>query len=184
LLAALAARNAARLKQWREAVEMALVGKWADALGQGGATDSELQTLLRRHTGVHHRDLLPLCERRVLGKRTVLHSQPIGVSTTIGDMLSEQHIPETETLVAELDDGRLAAVLRGLTPDEAQVAQAWAQGRASWARAALAHRKPAAYEDRVRRKLQARPSAPSAFGRQLGPPLPHCSALARSTQPC
>ncbi|TXS44250.1 hypothetical protein [Streptomyces sp. t39] len=53
----------------------------------------------------------------------------------------------------QLDDERLRTVLRGLTADEAAVAARWAQGAGTWTESALGADLPAAYGERVRRKL-------------------------------
>ncbi|MEU1106601.1 hypothetical protein ABZ408_37445 [Streptomyces tibetensis] len=173
LSAALAARNAAiegdsetvdafsrtwlglsRPEAWREAVEIALLGDWTETLGRGLATDAYISDLLHRHAGSEHRALQPLWERRVRGKRTVLLGQPLGADLTVQDLLAQRHTPEDAALAEELADSRLLAVLRGLAPDEAALARAWAAGGDSWAQAALEAGLPTAYGERVRRKLK------------------------------
>ncbi|MGA5822629.1 hypothetical protein ACPC54_32810 [Kitasatospora sp. NPDC094028] len=176
LLAALAARNAAilgdaegvdgfsrvwlglsRPERWREAVEMALLGDWVQALGSGRATDDHITGLLKRHADVEHRRLQPLWERKVRGRRTALLSEPVGVDRVVADLLVDHRSPEAEALWSELADSRLLGVLRGLEPAEAEVAAAWAADPgANWTRAAAAadHPSPAAFGERVRRKLK------------------------------
>jgi hypothetical protein len=173
LSAALAARNAAiegdaeavdafsrtwlglsRPEAWREAVEMALLGDWVQELGHGRATDDYINDLLHRHASSEHRALQPVWERRVRGKRTVLLGQPLGPDLTVEDLLAERRTPEDATLGEELADSRLLAVLRGLAADEAALARAWAADGESWAQATLDAELPAAYGERVRRKLK------------------------------
>lgn len=173
LSAALAARNAAiegdaeaidafsrtwlglsRPEAWREAVEMALLGDWVQELGRGRATDAYINDLLHRHAGSEHRALQPLWERRVRGKRTVLLGQPLGADLTVEDLLAERHTPEDAALAEELADSRLLAVLRGMAADETALARAWAVDGESWVQVALDAGLPAAYGERVRRKLK------------------------------
>ncbi|MEU6354963.1 hypothetical protein ABZ896_37575 [Streptomyces sp. NPDC047072] len=173
LLAALTARNAAiegdreavdefsrvwlgvnRPERWREAVEMALLGEWVEHLGRGVFRDAAVVDLLKRHTQIEHRHLQPLWERKVLGRRTVLLSRPVGDDLTVRDLLVEWRTPETEVLSTE-HESRVAAVLRGLTPDEAGVAVRWAgTPDLSWREAALAERLPETLGERVRRKVK------------------------------
>jgi hypothetical protein len=172
LLAALAARNAAiegdtervdafseewlglsHPKKWREAVEMALLGDWVDALGRGKGADRYVLDLLERHARTEHRALQPLWERRTRGKRTVLLSQPVSTNLTVQDLLAEHRTPESE-LFGELVDSRLLAVLRGLKADESALARAWAASSDTWYEAALGNGLPPACGERVRRKLK------------------------------
>ncbi|WP_157031958.1 hypothetical protein [Kitasatospora cheerisanensis] len=101
----------------------------------------------------------------------MLLSRPVGRDLLVGDLLAERRGPEDEVLARELTDSRLAAVLRGLTRDEAELALAWAADpTASWSRAAalLGHPDPAAFGERVRRKakrLGARHTARAAAAR-------------------
>ncbi|MEU9118208.1 hypothetical protein AB0D04_42490 [Streptomyces sp. NPDC048483] len=143
-----------RPERWREAVEMALLGDWAESLGQGAATDPYVRGLLLRQVRARHRDLRPLWERRVRGGRSVLLSRPVGTTLTVADLLAEHRAPESEALAAELEEGRLASVLRALHPAEAAVARAWAMNGESWDRAAAAAGQPEAFGERVRRKLK------------------------------
>ncbi|MGW0188193.1 hypothetical protein ACWDV7_20810 [Streptomyces sp. NPDC003362] len=143
-----------RLEAWREAVETALLGDWVEELGRGRATDAYISDLLHRHAGSEHRALQPLWERRVRGKRTVLLGQPLGADLTVEDLLAERHTSEEAALAEELADSRLLAVLRGMAPDEAALARAWAAGGESWAQAALDAGLPETYGERVRRKLK------------------------------
>ncbi|MEU1035482.1 hypothetical protein ABZ402_43785 [Streptomyces mirabilis] len=173
LSAALAARNAAiegdsesvdafsrtwlglsRPEAWREAVEMALLGDWVEALGRGVATDGYIRDMLHRYTSSEHRALQPLWERRVRGKRTALLSQPLGPDLTVEDLLAERRTPEEAALIHELADSRLLAVLRGLAAGEVALAQAWAASGESWDRAARDAGLPTTYGERVRRKLK------------------------------
>ncbi|MEU2069973.1 hypothetical protein [Streptomyces anulatus] len=141
-------------ERWREAVEMALLGDWVNALGEGAATDVYIQDLLRRHADAEHRNLQPLWERRVRGKRTILLSSPLGATPlTVADMLIEHHTPESEVLASELEDSRLATVLRALQPEESRFAWDWAKSGESWAEVAAAVGQPA-YGERVRSKLK------------------------------
>ncbi|MFD8594839.1 hypothetical protein ACFV1L_07545 [Kitasatospora sp. NPDC059646] len=143
--------------RWREAVENALLGDWVHHLGRGSLDDAGLLKLLHRHAAVEHRHLRPLWERRCRGRRSVLLSRPIGRDMLVGDLLADRCGPEEEVLARELTDSRLAAVLRGLTRQEAEVALAWAADpRTTWSRAAalVGHPDPGAFGERVRRKAK------------------------------
>jgi hypothetical protein len=161
-----------RPERWREAVEMALLGDWVDRLGRGTLDDPALLELLRRHTHIEHRHMRPLWERKTRGRRTALLGEPVGPALTVQDLLVEHRTPETEVLHAELDDSRLLAVLRALDTTEDATARRWADDGDSWGQAALAAGLPAAYGERVRRKLKrlgarraARVAAAQAGGR-------------------
>ncbi|MFE9912922.1 hypothetical protein [Streptomyces clavifer] len=65
----------------------------------------------------------------------------------------KQRTAEDLALHHRLDDERVRTALRGLTPDEATVAARWAQGAGTWAESALSADLPAAYGERVHRKL-------------------------------
>ncbi|GGR00732.1 hypothetical protein [Kitasatospora griseola] len=176
LLAALTARNAAidgdavtvdafsrnwlnlsDPARWREAVENALLGDWVDHLGTGALRDPELAALLHRHARIEHRNLQPLWERRVRGRRSVLLSQPIGRDMNVADLLIDLREPDRELLSEELSDCRLAEALRGFAPEEAEVVLAWAgDPDFNWAQAAamVGHPDPRAFGERVRRKAR------------------------------
>ncbi|MCI3240889.1 hypothetical protein [Streptomyces spinosisporus] len=174
LLAALTARNSAvegdhegvdefsrvwlgirQPEQWREAVEMALLGDWVHQLGRAVRDDPGVMELLRRDTQREHRRLQPLWERKVNGRRTNLLSQPVGTDLTLHDLLIESHTPESEALRGELEDSRISTVLRHLTSDEARVAATWAEvSDISWHQAALHAGLVATYGERVRRRLK------------------------------
>lgn len=142
---------------WRMAVENALMGEWVHYLGGGLLRDPELRKLLDRHTKIEHRHLQPLWERTVSGSRLRLLQAPIADGLTLGDTVADLRRPEDNLLMSELENSRLSVVLRGLNEKEAAVATAWAADpRATWAQAAaaLGHRDPASFGDRVRRKLK------------------------------
>lgn len=173
LLAALIARNAAiegeivavdafsqtwlglsKPERWREAVEAALLGDWVNTLGTGQGSDPAVVWLLRRHADIEHRFLQPLWERTVGGKKLALLSTPTGPNQVLGDLLVDGRLPEDTALGAEYGDSRIVSVLRALGDDEAMVADQWAWMRDSWEKAAVDTGQPAAYGERVRRKLK------------------------------
>ncbi|MGW0964101.1 hypothetical protein ACWD4K_35040 [Streptomyces gelaticus] len=142
---------------WRSAVENALLGEWVHHLGRGVLRDPQLRDLLNQHTRIEHRNLQPLWERRVRGRRVRLLQDLIADGLTLADTVADNRRPEDALLRRELDDSRLAAVFRGLTQQEAEVAAAWAADpKSTWlqAAAALGHREPASFGERVRRKLK------------------------------
>lgn len=61
--------------------------------------------------------------------------------------------PSTSSSTTSSATSASAGLLRGLTSDEVAVAARWAQGVGTWAESALSVRLPAAYGERVRRKL-------------------------------
>ncbi|MFD7915133.1 hypothetical protein ACFV30_31170 [Streptomyces sp. NPDC059752] len=118
--------------QWRKAVEAALTGPWVAHLGRRTKTEDEvLIELLKRHTTKAHTDWLPLWERRVRGKRTLLLSALVGRATT-EDWLADSRTGEVQALLQEVEDSRLAAVLRSLVPDHQRVLP----GVTTWSEAA------------------------------------------------
>ncbi|MFJ4781255.1 hypothetical protein [Streptomyces sp. NPDC088762] len=150
---------------WRPAVEMALLGDWVGALGNGTAHTPALVDRLRRDARTEHRHLQPLWERKAGGTRTVLLSTPVGDGLVVGDLLATSATPEDTVLSHEFTDLRIPAVLRRLRPPEERVALQWARpGTTSWAEAAtraIAHDAakltgfdPFALGERVRRKLR------------------------------
>ncbi|MFG2692356.1 hypothetical protein [Kitasatospora sp. NPDC048407] len=140
--------------RWREAVEMALLGDWVDTLGRGLTGRAELADRLHRHTRAEHLHLQPLWERKTSGRRLALLSQPVGTDQVLADLLTDHRTPELAALMAELSDSRLASVLRKLPDDEATMAHHWADGTDSWTHAAETLGLPAAFGERVRRKLK------------------------------
>ncbi|MET9608455.1 hypothetical protein ABZZ17_25960 [Streptomyces sp. NPDC006512] len=173
LAAALTARNAAiegdpltvdafsgawlrlhRPADWREAVEMALLGEWVHVLGDGTADSPALLGLLRRHVATEHVHLRPLWERKSRGRRTALLSTPVGEGLVLADLLVAPGLPEELALADEFGDPRIAPVLRRLREPEERLARSWARDGEPWALTATAAGLPEAYGERVRRKLK------------------------------
>lgn len=173
LLDALAARNAAiegdqalvddftrtwlglnHPERWRSAVEMALLGDWVERLGVGWINDSVLADLIRQHAYSEHRQLQPLWERRVRGKRVAILSQPVGDNLALADVIADWRSPEALVVDGEFRDARVAAVLRQLATSEDEVAWDWATTGDTWAAAAAGAGRPTAYGETVRRKLK------------------------------
>ncbi|MFD4032676.1 hypothetical protein ACFWVP_19705 [Streptomyces sp. NPDC058637] len=171
LLAVLGARNAAiegdhlavdtfardilgiaRPELCRDGVITALLGDWVHHLGSY-LTDPELLRILNEYTAAERRRWQPLWERRANGGRVWLTGATIADGITLDDVLPDHRTTEDLALHHQLDDERLRAVLRGLTADEAAVAARWAQGAGTWVESALSADLPAAYGERVRRKL-------------------------------
>ncbi|MFD8686348.1 hypothetical protein [Streptomyces sp. NPDC059651] len=171
LLAVLAARNAAiegdhvtvdafardilgiaRPELCRDGVITALLGDWVHQLGSY-LTDPELLRILHEYTGAERRRWEPLWERRANGRRVMLTGVTLTDGITLDDALPDHRMTEDLALHHQLDDERLRTVLRGLTADEAAVAARWAQGAGTWTESALGADLPAAYGERVRRKL-------------------------------
>ncbi|AUY50952.1 hypothetical protein [Streptomyces sp. CB01881] len=175
LMAALVARNAAiegdsvavddfsrswlglsKPEQWRESVEMALLGNWVDALGAHLGDDSEVMDLLLRHSHSEHRHLQPLWERKVRGRRLRLLDDPVAEGVALRDIITDHCRPEDELFFSELEDARVLAVLRSLKPSEAAVAAVYGSSRVTWTQAAeqAGEGDPAAFGERVRKKLK------------------------------
>ncbi|MFH9438963.1 hypothetical protein [Streptomyces rochei] len=142
-----------RAAWWRDAVGWALLADWTDALGHHAAEESVL-ALLKRDMHTAHAQLKPLWERKTGGQRVALLSDPVGDSLVLGDLLTDPRSPESAVLGTEFTDRRVPAVLRQLQAPEEAVARDWATTGESWAQAALAAERPAAYGERVRRKLK------------------------------
>ncbi|MBQ1121736.1 hypothetical protein KBZ21_31635 [Streptomyces sp. A73] len=139
---------------WREAVEMALLGEWVHALGDGSADTLTVVSTLRHYVRIEHRLQQPLWERKVGGKRTVLLSTPIGDELVLGDLLAGPEGPEDAVLAAEFCDPRILKVLRQLNVPEEMIARSRARSGEAWVQAAVGVGLPAPYGERVRRKLK------------------------------
>ncbi|MFJ8621039.1 hypothetical protein ACIRD4_35310 [Streptomyces clavifer] len=142
----------ARPELCRDGVIAALLGDWVHRLGCS-VTDPELLRILHDYTAAERRRWRPLWERRANGGRVWLTGAIVAEGITLDDVLPEHRTPEDLALHHQLEDERVRRVLRGLTPDEAAVAARWAQGAGTWAESALGAGLPAAYGERVRRKL-------------------------------
>lgn len=142
-----------RPARWRAAVEMALLGDWVDRLRDRAADDPALRHLLRREADEAHHQMLPLWEHRTRGQRVTLLSRPVGDGLTLADVVTDRRCPESLLVDDEFQDQRIGAVLRQLAEPEEKVARTWAAGADSWAVAAVDSAQPAAYGERVRRKL-------------------------------
>lgn len=139
--------------RWRAAVEMALLGDWVDLLRDRAVDDPALRHLLRREADEAHHQLLPLWEHRTRGQRVTLLSRPVGDGLTLADVVTDRRCPEAVLVDDEFQDQRVSAVLRQLAEPEEKVARTWAAGADSWVVAAVDSAQPAAYGERVRRKL-------------------------------
>ncbi|MEU6665643.1 hypothetical protein [Streptomyces sp. NPDC046727] len=116
--------------------------------------DNSVLRLLKRETLTEHRRLQPLWERKAAGHRLQLLDKPIGTGAALGDLVTDGTSAEDVALRSLLSDGRVAAVLQQLHADETCVAQEWAESGETWRQAVLAAGLPAAYGERVRRKLK------------------------------
>ncbi|GAA3679307.1 hypothetical protein GCM10022420_071000 [Streptomyces iranensis] len=72
----------------------------------------------------------------------------------LADLVTDGSTPEDAVLRAVLADRRVVAVLRKLYRDEATVAHSWSETGDTWRQAARDAGLPAAYGERVRRKLK------------------------------
>jgi hypothetical protein len=142
--------------RWREAASAALASDWLshDYISFEADLDG-----LRAKTRAAHRQLTPMWRRRIGGSRLLSLDAPLTAEGfTLYDLLIDgltpQNVPHGEP---ELDDHRIAAVLRALNSEERAVAIAWANDAVStWAEAAasVSAVAPAAVGERVRRKLK------------------------------
>ncbi|MDG4865235.1 hypothetical protein P8605_44525, partial [Streptomyces sp. T-3] len=148
-----------KLEEWREAVSTALLGDWMDT--DAGclctAADEAVVDRLKTHTAVVHRQLQPLWERKVNGRRLCLLDEPWPHGRTRYDGLAAPGDPFEAGLPWVPGDPRIAAVLAQLTPQEREIAQEWAHRHGcSWAQAAeqVGVTGPQEQADSVRRKLK------------------------------
>ncbi|MEU3565774.1 hypothetical protein [Kitasatospora sp. NPDC006786] len=156
-----------KAEEWRDAVISGLLDDWVDRLG-GCLTDPELLRILRAYTAAERRRWTELWEHRSggfhrrapdgtvrasRGKRVWLLETPNRDGVTVRDVCPDKPAPGALALDHDFTDPRVDAVLRGLDATEAAVANLWASRKATWADAALDLGLPAAYGDRVRRKL-------------------------------
>ncbi|MFH9355164.1 hypothetical protein [Kitasatospora sp. NPDC017646] len=153
--------------EWRDAVISGLLGDWVDRLGSY-LTNAELLAILRDYTAAERRRWTEIWEHRPggfqwrapdgtvrtgKGKRVWLLETPNRDGVTVRDVLPDKSDAGFLALDHDFTDPRVDAVLCGLDPTEAAVANLWASRKATWADAALDLGLPAAYGDRVRRKL-------------------------------
>ncbi|MFD0382282.1 hypothetical protein ACFQ2B_07065 [Streptomyces stramineus] len=128
---------------------------WAGALlDQSETAEDSVLRLLKKETLTEHRRRQPIWTHRTAGQRTRLLDQPIGSGLVLADLLTDGSSPEDTVLRTAFADRRVIAVLRELFRDELTVAHDWAETGDTWRRAALAAGLPAAYGERVRRKLK------------------------------
>lgn len=142
----------ARPELWREGVVDALLGDWVERLG-GYLTDPELLGILTEYAQEERLRWHPLWERRAGRGRLLMAGAAIGDGLVLEDVLSDRHSAEDRALDHLLGDERVRSVLRGLGPEEREVAARWAQGAGTWAEAAVRAGLPETYGERVRRKL-------------------------------
>ncbi|MEU0343772.1 hypothetical protein ABZ092_33665 [Streptomyces bobili] len=142
--------------EWLEAVSTALLGSWVDLLDQHLVDAGALSLKqLKRESSVVHRQLQPLWRRRAAGGRLLSLDHPVPGGGTLIDVLADRAAHDGPSVLWEPDTGPAACVFSQLSPQEQQVARAWAQsGRASWAEAADLAGVTAADADSVRRKLR------------------------------
>ncbi|MFI6340991.1 hypothetical protein [Streptomyces sp. NPDC050535] len=141
---------------WREAHEMALLGPWSDALWDTGHLPCTALGFLKAEARTVHRQLLPLWRRRTR------HGRVLSLDADLGGLcLYDLVAPDADLLAHTVDgvfvDERLNKVLRALKPAERQAVFAYAEGEGTtWTEAAAAAGAldPAAFGDRVRRKVK------------------------------
>ncbi|MER7047322.1 hypothetical protein [Streptomyces jumonjinensis] len=143
---------------WREAVSTALLGDWVPILNEANA-DLLVPKYLRQEVARVHRDLQPLWERKVRGRRVEMLGKPVTEGLTLQDVAADGSEPDQGILRVTIDNPRILEVLGALDPDEREVALAWARGGASvrnWGDAArlVGAARPDDFGERVRRKLK------------------------------
>jgi hypothetical protein len=143
---------------WREAVSTALIGDWANPLHADGSLGSAALKRLRDDTRISHRQATPMWRRKINRSRLLLLDTPLGDGLTLYDLVADR--PDSQqlpTLEVELEDPRLAALMRALDAAERAVAWAWVDPSVSTWREAASHAdadNPTAVGERVRRKVR------------------------------
>ncbi|WP_371799147.1 hypothetical protein OG963_15255 [Streptomyces sp. NBC_01707] len=151
--------------RWQEPVSTALLGDWVGSLHTDGRVGPGALEYLKAETRVLHRQMTPLWERKVNGRRLWGLDFALGDGLTVYDVVAGGPDPYEMLAGTVPDDPRVATVLNDLTPAERAVAMAWADSQVtSWTEAAssimaLAPAQftgldPAALGERVRRKLK------------------------------
>ncbi|MFJ6088023.1 hypothetical protein ACIQI8_42345 [Streptomyces sp. NPDC092369] len=139
--------------QWRKAADTTLLS-WPVEKGIVRGGWGWLQAQIHRS----HRQLVPLWRRKAGHRRVLLLDTLLGADGfTLHDLVTASPSVEDLALGAALDDPRLAVILDVLDPRERRVALAWAHWQPNtWAEAAVLAGAPgpAAYGERVRRKLK------------------------------
>lgn len=126
----------ADVAEWRDAVISGLLGDWVDRLGSF-LTDPELLAILRGYTAAERRRWAGVWEHRfggfqwrapdgtvraVRGKRVWLLETPNRDGVSVWDVLPDKPAAGALALDHDFTDPRIDAVLRGLDPAEAAVA--------------------------------------------------------------
>ncbi|MFF1870113.1 hypothetical protein [Streptomyces sp. CB03911] len=142
---------------WREAVSSALMSDWES--GPPKADGEALVAALRRESGTVHRQLQPLWERKVAGRRVSLLDAPVAGrhGLTLHDLASDGRHPQDDVLPWEPVEPRARVVFAGLSSEEQAVARVWSQNQgASWEEAARQAGVPSphTFGQRVRTKLK------------------------------
>ncbi|MGW1537987.1 hypothetical protein [Streptomyces aureus] len=168
------------LREWREAVSMALIGDWVDLVHDDEFSPQEVLERLRREAKAAHVQAQPLWERMSGGGYVWLLDTPLGRGgVVLGDVQPDAGGMDTadRALQRQFSDPRVQAVLAQLSAQEQQVALTWAFDRCeTWEEAAAVAgaADPRAFGIRVRRKLK-------RLGRQRAERM-CCAASTRGSQ--
>ncbi|WP_333738216.1 hypothetical protein [Streptomyces sp. IBSBF 2806] len=163
--------------RWREAISTALLGPWFDPLMANGYLPPTAFGELRAEARTLHRQLVPIWRRRTRHGRVLSLDAALGNGLSLYDLVAADVDLLAHTAGGVSEDGRLDAVLRGLSPKERQVVYAYAEGGGtSWTEAATAAgaSEPEAFGERVRRKVK-RLAAEQARRSDQRRPRPACS---------
>ena len=118
--------------------------------------DAEVLALLNRHTEVEHQRLQPIWAHKVSGRQLRLLDDPVAEGVALRDVITDNSRPEDFALRSVLEDRRILAVLRSLSPAEAAVVAAYGSSPMTWTQAAVEAgvANPEAFGERVRRKVK------------------------------
>ncbi|MCX4429610.1 hypothetical protein [Streptomyces mirabilis] len=142
--------------RWNEAISTALLGDWTDPLTQKRELTSQAISALRAEARTIHRQLVPIWRRRTRHGRVLSLDADLGDGYCLHDLLAAQPGVPAELIHSTVDDQRLGALLRALSPLERHVVLARAAREGTtWTEAAMVTRAddPKAFGDRVRRKV-------------------------------
>ncbi|MES5825575.1 hypothetical protein [Streptomyces sp. RG80] len=142
--------------QWSEAVYTALLGNWPDPLTHQQELTPQAISVLRAEARTFHRQSTPLWRRRTRHGRVLSLDADLGDGYCLLDLLAAQASPHLDLAHWAIDDQRIGALLRSLTPLERRLVLARAAGEATtWTEAAMVSLvgNPQAVGDQVRRKV-------------------------------
>ncbi|WP_405204079.1 hypothetical protein OG795_00075 [[Kitasatospora] papulosa] len=140
--------------EWLDAVSMALLGEWADALSDPVPNDVGALGRLRQEARSVHRQLMPLWERKSGPGRVWMLDYLLPSGGDLHEIVAASYEIEDEALPWEPEREDARAVFHRLKSEEQRIARTCALDGGSWAEAADEAHLPSTAGTRVMRKLR------------------------------